>query len=87
VVDGEMVRKITPSAVVSTYLGCKSIQEVHLMETAKPAVFTNMFGIAIAKSGTMYPVRSGQSIDPPVWRAKEDFVSWLAGNEGKTGAS
>jgi gliding motility-associated-like protein len=84
VVDGEMIRKITPSAVVSTYLGVNQSRGAFNGD-GKTAVFTNMFGIAIARSGTMYLSDPGNQLIRR-YGVKEDFVSWLAGSEGKTGA-
>ncbi|TFF40073.1 T9SS type B sorting domain-containing protein [Mucilaginibacter psychrotolerans] len=83
VVDGEMVRKVNPSAVVSTYLGVNQSRGAFNGD-AKTAVFQNLFGIAIAPVGTMYLSDMGNHIIRR-YGVRENFVSWLAGNEGKTG--
>nr|WP_294942958.1 gliding motility-associated C-terminal domain-containing protein [uncultured Mucilaginibacter sp.] len=84
VVDGEMVRRISPSAVVSTYLGVNQSRGAFNGD-AKTAVFQRLFGIAIAKAGTMFLSDRGNNIIRR-YGVKENFVSWLAGGEGKTGA-
>jgi gliding motility-associated-like protein len=83
VVDGELVRKISPSAVVSTYLGVNTSHGAFNGD-AKTAVFQYLFGIAIAKAGTVFLSDQGNHLIRR-YGVRENFVTWLAGNEGKTG--
>lgn len=85
-VDGELIRKITPSATTSTFLGVRGSSGPSFDGDSRTANFNGAYGITLDKAGTVFISEAGNQTIRRYGR-QEDFVSVICGGTSQAGSA